>query len=96
VPRLLGLDVGVDRVRDRRVGALGLVLVDHRGPLAVVSHPSHQVPEPGAAVGGELVPGVAQVVEVQTQGWFTLLRLFGPLQPWFDKTWRPGEIEKID
>lgn len=30
------------------------------------------------------------------KGWFTLLRLFGPLQPWFDKTWRPGEIEKID
>jgi hypothetical protein len=30
------------------------------------------------------------------KGWFTLLRLFGPLQPWFDKAWRPGEIEKID
>lgn len=25
--------------------------------------------------------------------WNTLLRLYGPLQPWFDKTWRPGEIE---
>jgi hypothetical protein len=22
--------------------------------------------------------------------WNTLLRLYGPLQPWFDKTWRPG------
>ena len=30
------------------------------------------------------------------KGWFTLQRLFGPLQPWFDQTWRPGEIEKID
>jgi hypothetical protein len=30
------------------------------------------------------------------KGWFTSLRLFGPLQPWFDKTRRPGEIEKID
>jgi len=27
------------------------------------------------------------------QGWFTILRLYGPLEPWFDKTWRPGEIE---
>jgi hypothetical protein len=27
------------------------------------------------------------------KGWNTLLRLYGPLQPWFDKTWRPGEIE---
>ena len=24
-----------------------------------------------------------------------LLRLYGPLQPWFDKTWRPGEIEMV-
>lgn len=29
------------------------------------------------------------------QSWFTLLRLYGPLQPWFDKTWRPGDIELI-
>ena len=57
---LLGLDVRVDGVRDRRVGALGLVLVDQRGPFAVVPHPGHQVSEPGAAVGRELVPGVAQ------------------------------------
>jgi hypothetical protein len=25
--------------------------------------------------------------------WNTLLRLYGPLEPWFNKTWRPGEIE---
>jgi hypothetical protein len=24
-----------------------------------------------------------------------VLRLYGPLQPWFDKTWRPGEIEEV-
>jgi hypothetical protein len=28
------------------------------------------------------------------KGWFTLLRLYGPLEPWFDKTWKPGEIEE--
>ncbi len=27
------------------------------------------------------------------KGWFVGLRLYGPLEPWFDKTWRPGEIE---
>ena len=27
------------------------------------------------------------------KGWFMLLRLYGPLEPWFDKTWKPGEIE---
>ncbi len=34
----------------------------------------------------ETVPG---------KGWFGVLRLYGPLDPWFDKTWRPGEIEAI-
>lgn len=29
------------------------------------------------------------------KGWFTLFRLYGPLKPWFDKTWRPGEIEEV-
>lgn len=29
------------------------------------------------------------------KGWCTLLRLYGPLEPWFDKTWRPGEIEEV-
>ena len=27
------------------------------------------------------------------KGWFMILRLYGPLEPWFAKTWRPGEIE---
>jgi hypothetical protein len=25
--------------------------------------------------------------------WFGIFRYYGPLEPWFDKTWRPGEIE---
>jgi hypothetical protein len=29
------------------------------------------------------------------KGWFVWIRLYGPLEPWFDKTWRPGEIELI-
>ena len=34
----------------------------------------------------QTVPGTA---------WNTLLRLYGPLEPFFDKTWRPGEIELL-
>jgi len=30
------------------------------------------------------------------KGWFTILRLYSPLQPFFDKTWRPSEIELVD
>ncbi|MFJ7284406.1 DUF1254 domain-containing protein [Pseudomonas sp. NPDC099000] len=29
------------------------------------------------------------------RGWFTILRLYGPLEPFFTKAWRPGEIELV-
>ena len=32
---------------------------------------------------------------VPGKGWFIVLRLYGPLEPWFDKTWRPGEAEPL-
>jgi hypothetical protein len=35
------------------------------------------------------------VQTIPGKGWFTLLRLYGPLEPWFDKTWKPGEIELV-
>ncbi|WP_433605141.1 DUF1254 domain-containing protein [Prescottella agglutinans] len=31
---------------------------------------------------------------VPNKSWFPILRLYGPLQPWFDKTWRPSELEE--
>ena len=30
------------------------------------------------------------------KGWFALLRLYSPTEAWFDKTWRPGEIELVE
>ena len=32
---------------------------------------------------------------VPGKGWWTILRLYNPLQPFFDKTWRPSEIEDV-
>ena len=29
------------------------------------------------------------------KGWFTLLRLYSPLEPFFDKSWRPSEIALV-
>jgi len=29
------------------------------------------------------------------KGWFVLLRLYSPLEPFFTKEWRPGEIEEV-
>lgn len=42
--------------------------------------------------------GVARGNWIQTdprKGWFTILRLYGPLPPFFDKTWRPSEVELV-
>ncbi|MGE6784561.1 DUF1254 domain-containing protein [Ensifer adhaerens] len=42
--------------------------------------------------------GVARGNWIQTdpkKGWFTLLRLYGPLPSFFDKTWRPSEVELV-
>jgi len=36
------------------------------------------------------------VQTIPGKGWNTLLRLYGPLEPWFDKTWRPGEITALE
>ncbi len=32
---------------------------------------------------------------VPGKSWFTILRMYGPLEPWIDKSWRPGEIEVV-
>jgi hypothetical protein len=45
---------------------------------------------------GPTAPAGKETNWVQTipgKGWNTILRLYGALEPWFDKTWRPGEIE---
>jgi hypothetical protein len=30
------------------------------------------------------------------KGWFTILRLYGPLEPFFDKSWRPSEVGLVN
>jgi hypothetical protein len=45
-----------------------------------------RVPGAGRAAGRHC----AQTV--RGKGWFILRRLYGPLEPWFDKTWQPDDI----
>jgi hypothetical protein len=43
-------------------------------------------------------PGVKRGNWIQTtpgKGWFTILRLYSPLEPFFTKAWRPSEIELV-
>jgi hypothetical protein len=32
---------------------------------------------------------------IENKGWFVILRIYGPLESWFDKTWQPGEIVSV-
>ena len=69
-------------------------------------HPEHRQPEDGRrqstrtprwmSTSARRRPSGKESNWVQTwpgKGWNVILRLYGPLQPFFDKTWRPGEIE---
>lgn len=40
-------------------------------------------------------PSTNWIQTVPGKGWFTLLRLYGPLESWFDKSWQAGEVEPI-
>jgi hypothetical protein len=47
---------------------------------------------------GPTAPAGHEANWVQTipgKGWNIILRAYGPLEPWFDKTWQPGEIEQV-
>jgi hypothetical protein len=35
------------------------------------------------------------VETIPGKGWFMILRLYGPLEPYWNQTWRPGEIEPL-
>jgi hypothetical protein len=35
------------------------------------------------------------VKTVPGKGWFSLIRLYGPGKSFFDRTWKPGDFEKI-
>jgi hypothetical protein len=47
---------------------------------------------------GPTAPAGHEANGIQTvpgKGWNPMLRLYGPLEPWFEKTWRLSEIELV-
>ena len=32
---------------------------------------------------------------IPDKSWFVILRMYSPLKPWIDQTWRPGEVELV-
>ena len=33
---------------------------------------------------------------ISGKSWFVALRMYGPLEPWIQKQWRPGDVELLD
>ncbi|NEI96440.1 DUF1254 domain-containing protein [Rhizobium leguminosarum] len=73
---------------------------DQQFPSAGSQKPGLQV-NPDESVDvyfGPKAPAGKESNWVQTmpdKGWFIILRLYGPLQQFFDKTWKPGELEVV-
>jgi hypothetical protein len=47
---------------------------------------------------GAKAPEGDEANRVQTtpgKGYNILFRLYGPLEPWFDKSWKPGDLEVV-
>jgi len=36
------------------------------------------------------------VQTMPNKSYFVFMRLYGPLEPWFDKTWKPGDFKKLN
>jgi len=36
------------------------------------------------------------VQTIPGKSWFTIFRLYGPLQPWFDQSWKLSDIERVE
>jgi len=36
------------------------------------------------------------MLTVEDEGWFVYFQLYGPLEPWFDKSWSLPDFEPID
>jgi hypothetical protein len=75
-----------------------MLQTDQEYPFVGSTTPGLQVNSDGSVdvYFGPTAPAGSENNWVQTipgKGWNIILRLHQPTQPWFDKTWRPGEIE---
>ncbi len=62
------------------------LVTNEDGSITLYFGSTNNAPEGKEANWLQSVPG---------KGWFVLFRLYGPLEPWFDQTWQPGEFELI-
>jgi hypothetical protein len=78
----------------------GLLETDQRSAGVDTNSPAVQPNADGSytVYFGPTAPAGKEGNWVQTmpgKGWCVLFRLYGPLEPWFDRTWKPGDIELV-
>jgi hypothetical protein len=63
-----------------------------RGAVVVPAHsPGCRAQNSTHAAGGRVKRG-NWIQTIPGKGWFTILRLYSPLEPFFAKTWRPSDL----
>ncbi len=78
------------------------VLQTDQRDTALTSESGTVQPNPDGSTDIYFAPQPPQGQEtnwIQTRpgkSWFTLLRLYGALEPWFNKTWRPTDLEPLE
>ena len=77
-----------------------MLQTDQRFPSVSSQNPDLKVNADGSVdvYFGPKAPAGKENNWIQTipgKGWFMILRLYGPLEPWFNQTWRPGEIKLV-
>ena len=86
--------------RDEVLGYLA-ALEEETVPTRVHEEESARLDEialPGAAwIGDRSITAFSrgELRVLARSGWFTFFRLYGPLEPWFDKTWQTGDLELV-
>ena len=78
-----------------------MVQTDQKAPSVTSQNPAVKKNADGSVdvFFGPKAPEGMESNWVQTipgKGWFMILRLYGPLEPWFDGSWKPGEITLVE
>jgi hypothetical protein len=78
-----------------------MVQTDQKAPSVTSQNPAVKKNADGSVdvFFGPKAPDGMESNWVQTipgKGWFMILRLYGPLEPWFDGSWKPGEITLVE
>ncbi len=74
-----------------------MLQTDQKAPSVSSQDPGFKTNADGSVdvwFGPKPVAGMEKnwVQTIPGKSWFMILRLYGPLEAWFDKSWRPGEI----